>query len=135
MATRELIAKVPTGRAERQPMGQRNRLKVKNRNPDYHYRIFTDVDDRLEDAKLAGYEIDPDNNSKSVMDLRVDVPNGMGAHGIPLGQGTKGVVMRIPKKWYQEDSRVKQDAIDAVENTIKQTAEKYTRGGLEITSE
>lgn len=135
MATRELTQKVPEGRPQRQSMTSRNRLKVKSRDPNFHYRIFSDIDDRIEDAKRAGYEIDPDNNSKSMSDMRVDVPSGIGSANIPLGGGRKGVVMRIRKDWFQDDQKVKQDAINAVENTIKQTAKEYVRGELEITSD
>ena len=131
--SRELKTKVPEGRPARQPMTRRNRLNVKNRDPNYHYRIFTDVDDRIEAAKQAGYEVDTDNSS--LTDMRVDVPGGIGSAVVPLGAGRKGVVMRIRKDWYKEDQAVKQNEITAVEATIKRTAERYERGSLSVESD
>ena len=130
--SRELTKKVPEGRPARQPMTRRNRLNVKDRDPNYHYRIFTDVDDRIEAAKAAGYEVDTEN--KSLSDMRVDVPGGIGSAVVPLGAGRKGVLMRFRKDWYIEDQAVKQKEITDVEATIKRTAEKYERGGVTIES-
>tara|TARA_R110000868_G_scaffold28485_1_gene106744 strand:- start:35 stop:433 length:399 start_codon:yes stop_codon:yes gene_type:complete len=131
--SRELKAKVPEGRPERQPMTRRNRLNVKNRDPNYHYRVFSDYDDRIEAAKAAGYEVDTDN--RKLTDARVDVPGGMGAATVSLGGGRKGVVMRIRKDWYQEDQAGKQQEVNNLEATIKGTAEKYERGDLTISKE
>jgi hypothetical protein len=128
--SRELAKKVPEGRPARQPMTRRNRLHIKNRDPNYHYRIFSDIDDRIDAAKLAGYEVDTENSKLN--DARVDVPHGMGSAVVPLGGGRSGVVMRIPKTWYKEDQAVKQQEVTAVEATIKNTAEKYERGTLGI---
>lgn len=130
---RTLVQKVPEGRPSRQIMTRRNRLNVKNRDPNYHYRIFTDIDDRIDAAKAAGYELDTEN--ASLTDSRVDVPHGMGAATVSVGAGRKGVLMRIRKDWFQEDQALKQKEINQTEATIKKAAEKYERGTLEITSD
>jgi len=131
--TRELQQKVPEGRPARQRMTRRNRLAVVNRDPDYHYRIVNDVDDRIEAAKAAGYEVDVTQPRKGA-DARVDVPAGVGSATISVGGGLKAVVMRIRKDWYQEDQRAKMDEIDTLERSMKQSAKTYVRGEFDIES-
>lgn len=128
--SRELKAKVPSGRPARQPMTRRNRLDVKDQDPNYHYRIINDVDDRIEAAKRAGYEVV--ENPGKVSDARVDVPSGVGSSTISVGGGIKGVVMRIPKEWYKEDQALKQTNILDIENKIARTAKSYERGQMDI---
>jgi len=131
--SRELKTKVPEGRPARQLMTRRNRLNVKNRDPNYHYRIFTDIDDRIDAAKLAGYEIDLEN--KDFTDTRVDIPHGIGSAVVSVGGGRKGVLMRIRKDWFKEDQSIKQREVNQLEATIKKTAEQYERGTLGIESD
>jgi hypothetical protein len=114
-------------------MTRRNRLKVTDRDPNYHYRVFADIDDRIDAAKSAGYEVD--TTVRKLSDARVDVPGGIGAATMSLGGGRKGVVMRIRKDWHAEDQAVKQLEVDATEATIKGTAEKYVRGDLTISKD
>ena len=77
--------------------GTRNRLKLKNTDPAYEYRIVNDIDDRVQCLLDVGYEID--TNTK-VGDKRAGNPSS--APGTPitvsLGQGDKGIVMRIKKE-------------------------------------
>lgn len=127
---RTLEQKVPEGRVARQRMTKRNRLAVVNRDPNYHYRIVNDVDDRIEAAKAAGYEVDLTQPRKG-LDARVDVPAGVGSAMISVGGGQKAAVMRIRKDWFKEDQAEKQKEINALEGTMKQTAKSYIRGEFE----
>jgi hypothetical protein len=130
---RTLEQKVPEGRPARQKMTRRNRLSVVNRDPNYHYRIVNDIDDRIEAAKLAGYEVDLTQPRKGI-DARVDVPASVGSAMISVGGGQKAVVMRIRKDWYKEDQADKQKEINALEGTMKQSAKSYVRGEFEVES-
>lgn len=118
--SRELTPKSPSGRVKRTPIGTKNRLTVRDKDPNYVYRIVNADPDRLHAFKEAGYEA---VNAGSLSDNRVDVPSGMGS--VPefaVGQGTKAVVMRIKREWYEEDQAQKQADIDALEATTKQEA-------------
>ena len=113
------LAKKST-RPKRTTLGMRNRLTVANKDPEYVYRVVNDVEDRVEILKGIGYEIVPAADIK-VGDSRVDVGSHVGsASTIALGQGVRGVVMRIKKDWYDEDQATKQLEVDKVEQTMKQ---------------
>ena len=135
MSTRELKAKVPSGRPARQPVTRRNRLDVKDQDPNFHHRFVNDVDngDRIEQFKAAGYEVV--ERPGKIGDARVDVPNQIGSSTISVGGGMKAVLMRIPKQWYKEDQKLKQDQLVDVEKKIEQSARSYERGTLEIDSD
>lgn len=90
--------------------GTRNRLNVKNQDPAYVYRIVNDIDDRVQCLMDVGYEIDV---TTKVGDKRAGAPAS--APGTPvtvsLGQGDKGVVMRIKKELYEERKLEKETLI------------------------
>lgn len=121
---RELTAKSLSGRVRRTPITVRNRLTVKDRDPNYHYRIVNVVDDRVDQFKEQGYELVAD---AQVGDKRVDTATSMSSTTeISVGGGMKAVLMRIPKEWYQEDQAAKQAQIDELEAAMKLDAVKNT---------
>lgn len=124
---KEPIAKAPRGRVSRTPIGQRNRLSVRDQEPGFVYRIVNDVDDRVHLMQEQGYEIV--SNTK-VGDKRVDLPSSAGsASVISVGQGTKAVVMRQRKEFYDEDQAAKSSLVDATEQTMRQDARKASDYG------
>jgi len=117
--TKELNA--PVGRVRRNSIGTRNRLSVKDQDPNYVYRIVNVNDDRVEQFIEQGYEI---VNTK-VGDKRVDAGTPIGSTAqISVGNGTKAVVMRQRKDFYKEDQDAKQKEIDELEATMNNTAKK-----------
>lgn len=122
--TRELVSKSPSGRVKRTPIGQRNVLTVKDKDPNYHYRIVNTTDgkgnaDRIEKFKAAGYEV----VGAEVGDKRVDSNSGLSTTSeFSVGNGIKAVVMRIPKEYYEEDQAAKMGQIKAQEETMYQDA-------------
>lgn len=90
--------------------GTRNRLNVKNQDPAYVYRVVNDIDDRVQNLMDVGYEID---TLTKVGDKRAGAPSA--APGTPvtvsLGQGDKGVVMRIKKDLFEERKLQKEELI------------------------
>ena len=114
-----------SARPKRTPLAQRNRLAIKDRDPNYHYRIVNDVDDRVTRLQEIGYEIASKEHVGAVGDKRVDGASSLGsvAH-FSVGQGTKAVVMRIPKDYATEDHSTKLAEIDAVESTMKKDARR-----------
>jgi hypothetical protein len=117
--TKETISKAPAGRPKRIPVGSRNRLDVIGKDPNFVYRIVNDVDDRVERFKQAGYElVDVSESRLSSQRVGTGTPEGTMA-SMPVGMGTTGYLMKIPKEWYEEDQRLKQVQIDASEESIK----------------
>ena len=131
--------KVPrsSDRPRRTPVAQRNRLSVKDRDPNYQYRLVNvnleNDPDRVDRFLAAGYEIVPSKAAGTIGDSKVDTPSALGSAGlISVGQGTKGVLMRIRKDWYQEDQAGKQAEIDTMEQRAQKSGADY--GKIEITS-
>lgn len=130
---KEAISKGPSGRVTRTPLGQRNLLTVKGKDPNYHYRVVnvSDSDDNFERRVSQGYE--PVDSAVEVGDKRVATPSTLGSvKHISVGQGQKAVLMRIKKEWYEEDQAALNRKADDQEATIKQKALDGTYGKLEI---
>lgn len=129
---KEAISKAPSGRVQRTPIGTRNVLTVKNKDPNYEYRIVNDTDDRIQQFKDAGYELVPDE-ATSVGDTRVNKSSSTGSvKEISVGQGQKAYLMRIKKEWYQEDQARKQQNVTALERATKEKALDGTYGELKF---
>lgn len=117
-------------RPQRTPISARNRLSLKNQDPNYVYRIVNDVDDRVEQLKEQGYEVVQAADVGSVGNKRVDNSSSLGTVAtVSVGQGVKAIVMRQRKEWYAEDQAHKQKEIDSVEQTMKQDAKKESDYG------
>lgn len=132
MSNKEAISKSPSGRVQRTPVGKRSILSVRGKDPEYHYRIVNDKDDRIEAFLAAGYEA---VNAKDIKvgDNRVDAasPEGSVAR-VSVGLGDKAVVMRIRKDWFEEDQARKLKEVDLNEAATKQEALNGTYGKLDI---
>lgn len=129
---KEAIAKSPSGRVRRTPVGVRNVLTVGGKDPAYEYRIVNDTGDRVEQFKAAGYEV-VSAKDVTVGDRRVNAASAEGSAAlVSVGGGTKGVVMRINKDWYAEDQARKQEDIARTEASTKADALNGTYGKLEI---
>lgn len=123
---KEAIAKAPSGRTRRTPVGTRNILTVSNKDENYVYRVVNDVDegDRINRFIEAGYEV-VKSKDVSVGEKRVEAPSVEGSIArISVGGGTKGVIMRIRKDWYEEDQAAKQREVDATEDSITKPTDR-----------
>ena len=110
-----------SARPRRTPLEGRNRLKVRNKEPGYFYRIVNDIDDNILNLQERGYEIVPQEKAGMIGDKRVDNPSSPGSSSyLSVGQGTKAVLMRIKQEFYDEDQAAKQAKIDEVEQSMKQ---------------
>ena len=126
------LVKSPRGRIKRTPISGRNRLSVKNQDPNFVYRIVNDVDDRIDSFKENGWEPVLAKDTQ-VGDKRVETTASTGSVAeISVGQGTKAVVMRIKRDWYDEDQRAKAEHINAIEQTMKEDAQRDTYGKLDL---
>lgn len=130
---KEAISKVPSGRVQRTPVGQKNILTVTGKNANYEYRIVNDAGDRVQTFLDAGYEMVP-KESVRVGDKRVNSASAEGSVSqLSVGQGQKAFVMRIKKEWYEEDQSRKQKHVSDLEKATKAKALDGTYGSLEIT--
>ena len=132
---KEAIAKVPSGRTQRVPVGTRNVLTVAGKDPNYEYRIINDSGDRVQEFMDAGYEL-VEKDSVRVGDKRVNSATAEGTVSqVSVGQGQKGYIVRIKKEWYQEDQAKKQRQVNDQERATKEKALDGTYGKPEITRE
>ena len=130
------MAQVTTNRAkrpERIPVsGNRDILTIKGKEPGFEYRIVKDKPGRVEKFLDAGYEIV--THAAKVGDPRVGTPEPEGSPvKISLGQGEQGYLMRIPKEWYDEDQKRKQDDIEEREKLMVRQHKEGHYGNIEIT--
>lgn len=125
---KQLNTKRLSERPRRTPLAGRSRLNVKDRDPNYVYRIVNCNDDRdpdrIADFVERGYEIVEQKKVGQVGDKRVDNPSALGSAGqISVGQGTKAIVMRIPRDYYLEDQAIKQSENDRSESEAEKRAD------------
>jgi hypothetical protein len=133
MATEKLV-KAPERRVRRAPVEGRNRLSVKGKDPNYEYRIVNDTEDRIDDFLDRGWEID-DSEETRVGDSRlIDNPSGTGKiRQLSVGGGTKAVLMRIRKDWYDEDQEAKQEYVKRTEQAMRANPNDGTYGKIDVT--
>ena len=132
--TKQANSQEQVARPRRSPLSGRNRLAVKNKDPNFVYRISTSKDDNIELLKERGYEVCDKEKVGAVGDRRVDNPSSLGsASEISVGAGDKAVVMRIPKEWYDEDQAAKQAQLDEVERSMGKDKSDY--GKVTLTSD
>ena len=104
----------------------RSRLRVDGKDPEFEYYIVNDTDGRIDLLKEAGWETVTDNGVK-IGDRRVSNPTDTGsAKTVSVGGGVTGVLMKIPKEWWEEDQARKQQNATA---TVKQTIADAKAGG------
>ena len=110
-AVEEAKEEVQPERKERVPFGvPQKRLPDVSSNDGFQYRVVNDNwakdPGRVQRAMRGGYEkvegYDP-------------MPVGVNDDGSPI----KGVLLRIPKEWYEEDQKTKQKVVDKVDEAIK----------------
>lgn len=106
---------------KRVPMHQRQPLSVTGRDPNYEYRVVNDTPGRVQRLKLAGWV--PDDKT-DVGDNIAGRASSMGSTtSVPVGKGTNGIVMKIPKELYDEDQAAKQRKVDESEEAMLSSTE------------
>ena len=120
--------KEQVNRKERIPFGgPQQRFKVPEKDG-FHYRVFNDNwkkdPERIKKAQDAGYEFVSEDQSRKFAGTNED------------GTVIRGVLMKIPKEFYDEDQAAKQREIDKVDAQInrgkfteKPGDNRYSPGG------
>lgn len=124
----EPVAKMQPRPARRRNIsGPRDILTVKgNLDPDYVYRIVNDRGDRVAKFEDMGYEVVKDNSLK-IGDARVGRASDVGSPvtaTVSETNGDKGILMRIPKEFYDEDFKAKMEYVDKTEESMYEEAKK-----------
>jgi len=110
-----------TRQQKRVPMHQRQPLSVSGRDPNFEYRVVNDIPGRVDRFKLAGWV--PDDKT-DVGDNIAGRASSMGSTtSAPVGKGTNGIVMKIPKELYNEDQMAKQRKVDESEEAMLSSTE------------
>ncbi|MBT8449019.1 MAG: hypothetical protein KJO69_04985 [Gammaproteobacteria bacterium] len=126
-----------TNRARRSSVNSgKDRLSVSgNLDKNYHYHIANDEGSRIEELKSYGYEIAPDQNIGFQTKNKIESGS---AHSVVVDRrtGKKGVLMRQPIEFHEEDKKAKAELIAEREKSmfreLKQEDGRY--GGVENTS-
>lgn len=128
---KEAIVKAPAGRKRRTPLMRRNVLNYEDKDPNFVYRFVNDTPGRVQEFLEMGYE---HVDHGKVGESRVDKRSADGSRTqVHVGKGEQGFLMRIPKEFYDEDQKVKQEYVDATETSTKREALDGTYGKLELT--
>lgn len=132
MTQKEAVAKAPESRVKRTPIGARNLLTVKGKDPNYEYRIVNDEADRITQLQDQGYEL-VEADAVEVGDKRVSQGTTLGSKKMfSVGQGVKAFVMKIKKEYYDEDQKSKQVHVNALESSIKPKTSDGDYGKVEL---
>jgi hypothetical protein len=101
----------------------------------YVYRVATDEGNRIEELKSYGYEIDTDQNLGFSGSNAVKTGS---AHSVVVDKrtGKKGVLMRQPREFHEEDKAAKAKLIDKTEESMfrKLRNDDGRYGGVENTN-
>lgn len=116
----------------------RKKLSVTGRDDNYVYRVVNSDDaryaNRVDEMTARGYSV---CTEESLGDsVGIEGSSVGSAVGKPVGNGVQGVLMRIPKKFYEEDQRQKQAEVDESEKGMLPdellNSENATGSGLKI---
>lgn len=135
---KELKVKSSSERPRRVTLGERNRISIAERDPNYQYRLVSSNlesdPDRVQRLMDIGYEIVPGKAAGKTGDSQVGNPSAIGSAGqVSVGKGDKAVWMRIPKDWFAEDQAEKQREVNLSEQRVK-NKEGADYGSVEMTS-
>lgn len=124
-----------SGRTRRPFVGDtRDTLAVTGKDPNYEYRIVNDERGRVQRMIEAGYEIE---ESPDVQLNAGTAPTQPGsAHTLTVFKdGTKGILMKIPKEFAEEDRKARAEQIKSSEEALfkkeRETDGRYGEVGYE----
>jgi len=109
---------------KRTPLGARNLLTATNIPEGWEGRWINDVNDRIVQARSAGYEF-VTNSGVVVGDKSVDSTEDSGdVISRPVGNGVTAYLMAVPVEYAEETRRMKDAKVKETERGIKAETEK-----------
>ena len=125
------LERKPRITGKRKPIGTSSRLTVDSRDkdPNFHYRIVNDdPPGRIKMFEEAGYEVVKEN--VSIGDRQAGDGKQIGKIAEKqVGGGVKAYLMKIPKKWYNEDQEAKARRLREAESAMRDESNKQGRYG------
>ena len=117
-------------RPSRSSSGSRDVLTVQGKDDNFIYRVVNDVPGRVAEMQSRGYELaEGDEVFLSNKDSSRSEGSVKSKH---VGGGINGVLMKIPKEWYNEDQALKMEHIKKVEQSTKTSNIKGGYGSVKI---
>lgn len=112
-----------------------SKLEVVNPEPGYEYYTANDEGDRVERLKARGYEVVESNNEHGTYMGAINPKEvGTTVQTTVNPWGTKGVLMKIRKEWYDEDKKYKAEQSAKKEEALyRQLKEEGRTGDVKIT--
>ena len=114
------------GRTERVPFGaNRQRLSVREKDPNYVYRWVNATEDRLERAQAGGYVfVEKDELTEKLGEGQIHQENtdlnSRVSKIVSKGETApiRAYLMKIKKSWYEQDQKAKEALTDEVDQAI-----------------
>ncbi len=100
------------------------KLNVQGMEEGYYYHVASDKGGRVEQLRARGYEVVEHNGEISMGDSNSRETGTAVQTTVDSKDGTKGVLMRCPQKYKDEDDAFRQKQVDANEKDIFRQAEK-----------
>ena len=118
---------------ERKPLSSQNRIEVVGDIPGFKTRIVKDIPGRIDRFLDAGWEpVGTDEVRVGTSRANVATPESDNVNYIDLGGGERGLLMKQPKEWNDEDVAIRQKQVDEQEKAIKKPALEGQYGSIEI---
>jgi hypothetical protein len=115
------VAETASARPKRIPVGDRPKLAVVGKDPNYEYRWVNDTPGRIAMFKQGGWEICT-NQEVDVGNFRAEDNSGEGSLACQVvdgGTGLKAYVMKIKKEWFLEDQKEREKENARLEDTLR----------------
>jgi len=108
-------------RPARVPVGNRPKMAVVGKNPNFEYRWVNDTPGRIALFKQGGWELCT-NDEVDVGNFRAEESAGEGSLACQIvdgGTGQKAYVMKIKKEWFLEDQKHNEEEAARNEETLR----------------
>lgn len=96
----------------------RDAFEVQGKDPNFRYRIVNDERGRVQRMLEAGYVVDDDTNINLIAGNSGTEPGSAHTLTVDRKHGTKGILMKIPREWAEEDDKLRADRIARSEEAI-----------------
>ena len=113
------------------------KLTVNGMEEGYSYYVENDKNGNVEELQRRGYEVVEHNGQVSMGDANSKEVGSRVETTVDSKDGTKGVLMRIPQEFKDEDDAFRQSQIDKTEEQMFRQAEgeKGRYGKIEVKNE